>query len=291
MRRLPLVLVLALALAGCAPPATSTRTVPVGGIERTYRLYRPAGLTGAVPLVLVLHGGFGSGEQAEAAYGWDAEADAGRFLVAYPDGVGRAWNAGGGCCGQPGRTGVDDVGFLTRLVADVSRAENVDPARVYATGISNGGMMAYRLACATTLFAAIAPDSATQLGDCPRPAPVSVLHLHGTADENIPYDGSPGRGVARIDGPPVPDVVARWREVDRCPAPATSTTGVVTTSAAICPGGRAVELITIAGAGHQWPGARGSRFDGRVPGIDPPSPALDATHVIAQFFAAHPAAA
>ncbi len=285
---------LLLAVVGCVrepespSPGTSTRTVTIGGTDRTYRLYRPAGLTGPAPLVVMLHGGFGSGAQAEAAYGWDAEADAGRFLVAYPDGIGRAWNTGGGCCGQSARTGVDDVAFLTRLVADAGG--DVDPARVYATGISNGGIMAYRLACATWLFAAIGPDSATQLGDCPNPAPVSVIHIHGTADENIPYDGHPGRGVARIDGPPIPDVVARWREIDRCPPPATSTSGQVTTSTAQCPDGRTVELVTITGAGHQWPGATGTRPAGRVPGIDPPSPALDATHEIWRFFAAHPAA-
>lgn len=263
------------------------RTVSVAGVERSYRLYRPRGLSGPVPLVLMLHGGFGSGEQAQRAYGWDAEADAGHFVVAYPDGLNRAWNTGGGCCGSPARDGVDDVGFLTEVVADVGRSMPVDPARVYATGISNGGIMAYTLACATKVFAAIGPDSATQLGDCPHPAPVSVIHVHGTADHNIPYDGDPGQGVARIDGPPVAEVSARWRAIDECAAPTVTVAGPVTRSIAACAQGRTVELITIDGAGHQWPGAAGT--SGRVTGIDPPSQALNATHEIWQFFAAHPA--
>jgi polyhydroxybutyrate depolymerase len=143
-------------------------------------------------------------------------------------------------------------GTSTRTVTVADAGGDVDPVRVYAAGISNGGIMAYRLACATRLFAAIGPDSATRLGDCPNPAPVSVLHIHGTADENIP------------------DVVARRREIDRCPSPATSTSGPVTTSIARCPDGRTVELVTITGAGHQWPGAAGTRLDRHVPGIDPP---------------------
>jgi polyhydroxybutyrate depolymerase len=158
---------------------------------------------------------------------------------------------------------------------------------VYATGISNGGIMAYTLACHTTIFAAIGPDSATELGSCPSPARISVIHIHGTADKNIPYHGGRGDGVAHIDGPPVPALNATWRRLDRCAAPSVTTAGVVTTSVATCPGGRAVELIAIAGAGHQWPGAVPDPLGQRLLGLDPPSRALNATQVIWQFFAAH----
>jgi polyhydroxybutyrate depolymerase len=139
------------------------------------------------------------------------------------------------------------------------------------------------LACNTDLFAAIGPDAATQLDPCPSPRPTSVVHVHGTADRNIPYDGQPGDGVAGIDGPPVPDVNAFWRGVDRCGPPAVSTDGPVSTSSAACADGRGVTLITIDGAGHQWPGGQQVRG-----GADPPSPALNATSVIWTFFANHP---
>ena len=175
-----------------------------------------------------------------------AEADNGHFVVAYPDGLDRAWNTGGGCCGTPGRTNVDDVGFITAMVSAIEHQIPVNPNRVYATGISNGGIMAYTLACHTTIFAAIGPDSATELGSCPAPAPLSVIHIHGTADKNIPYQGGEGDGVAHIDGPAVPALNARWRGIDRCAAPVVKTVGVVTTSTANCPAGRTVELITIA---------------------------------------------
>jgi polyhydroxybutyrate depolymerase len=284
-----LLTVVACTPAGRAAPdgfteGSTVHTISYGGTEdRSYRVYIPAGLPNPAPLVVMLHGGFGSAEQAERSYGWDQLADSAKFVVAYPDGVGRAWNVGGGCCGRPGRQGIDDVGFITSAVADISSHVGIDPARVYATGISNGGMMAYSLACNTSTFAAVGPDSATQLDACTAPHPTSVLHIHGTADQNIRYDGEPGAGVAGIDGPPVPDLNAFWRNVDRCSAPTTTTSGPVTTSAAECPAGRAVALITIDGAGHQWPGSAPIRA-----GADPPSPALDATTMFWQFFAAHP---
>ncbi|MGE5134557.1 MAG: alpha/beta hydrolase family esterase [Gemmatimonadota bacterium] len=277
----------AAASAAAVPAGSSEQTITAGGVARTFRLYRPAGLTGAAPLVVVLHGGFGSGSQAERSYRWDAQADRGRFLVAYPDGLNRAWNAGGGCCGTPARTGTDDTGFITAMIAAIERQTPVDRARIYATGISNGGIMAYRLACDTRIFAAIGPVAATQLGPCPAPAPVSVIHIHGTADRNIPYQGGPGAGVAHIDGPAVPALNATWRGIDHCAAPSVTTAGAVTTSVASCPGGRTVELITVAGAGHQWPGSVPRPFVQRLLHLDPPSTALNATGVIWRFFAAH----
>jgi polyhydroxybutyrate depolymerase len=267
----------------------STQTVASGGRVRTFHLYRPPGLASPAPLVVMLHGGFGSGTQAEGAYGWDAEADAHHFLVAYPDGVNHAWNVGGGCCGTPAGSGVDDSAFIAAMVTQLRGELSLDPARLYATGISNGGMLAYHLACTSKLFAAIGPDSATQLGPCPAPAAVSVIHIHGTADHNIPYDGGPGTGPARIDGPSVASVISAWRTTDHCAAPSRTVAGVVTTSMAACADARAVELITIAGAGHQWPGGVSHPAEERLLHLDPPSSALNATDVIWNFFAAHPA--
>jgi len=295
---------LVMLLAGCAPlqrvhvgggttgPAipvgSSSHAITVAGVSRTFRVYRPAVLPAAAPLVVMLHGGFGTGAQAERSYHWDAQADRSHFVVAYPDGLDRAWNTGGGCCGVPGRTGTDDIGFITATVSAIEHALPVSPRRVYATGISNGGIMAYTLACRTTIFAAIGPDSATELGSCRAPAPISVIHIHGTADHNIPYDGGPGDGVGHIDGPAVPALNASWRRIDRCAGPAVKIIGMVTTSTARCPAGRTVELITIAGAGHQWPGAVPDPLAQRLLHLDPPSTALNATQVIWRFFAAHP---
>jgi polyhydroxybutyrate depolymerase len=247
----------------------SIHTVNVGGRDRIYRLHKPAGLPASAGLVVVLHGGFGSAEQAERSYGWDKLADSERFVVAYPDGVNRAWNVnGGGCCGRPAREHVDDVAFISAAVADVAKNVSVNASRVYATGMSNGGMMSYTLACDTTLFAAIGPVSGTQLDPCRSPHPASVMAIHGTADPLVPYGGGPGHGFAHINGPPVQELNAFWRKVDQCQAPATTTSGSVTTSTAGCADNRSVVLMTVDGGGHHWPDF--------------------ATGKLWQFFAAHP---
>jgi polyhydroxybutyrate depolymerase len=268
------------------PAGSSVHSITVDGRTRTFLLYRPASLptSHAVPLVVMIHGGYGSARDAEADYGWNAQARAGGFVVAYPAGWHRAWNAGGLCCGMPASSGVDDVKFLSQLVSNVRSALPIDPARIYAAGISNGGIMAYRLACETTLFAAIGVTAATQLGPCPHPRALSVIHVHGLADRLVPFAG-PGAATpdAAVDGLPVPQVVAGWRSVDRCAPPSSTSDGIVTTSVSPCPNGRAVELVTVAGAGHQWPGARPGATE-----ADPPSLSLDATAVIWAFFESHP---
>jgi polyhydroxybutyrate depolymerase len=273
------------------PDGRSSQTLTVGGVDRVVHAYRPTGLVGPVPLVVMLHGGYGSGIQAEDSYHWDQAADRGRFIAAFPDGTDKSWNAGGDCCGSAARTGIDDVAFLEQVVATLSRQAAIDPNHVFASGVSNGGAMAYRMACETDLFAAIGVDSTTMLVDCTHAAPASVLHIHGSDDPVIRYDGAPGEPYSprspAIDGPPVPEVNAAWREINGCGLPETATTEVLTTSVAHCPAGRSVELITITGAGHQWPGAEPNPLAQRL-GSGTPSTALDATEVIWQFFADHP---
>lgn len=254
---------------------SSDHTIVVDGRQRTFHVYRPAALPTPAALVVMLHGGFGTGSHAEQVYGWNAQADAHHFLVAYPDGLGQAWSVGGGCCGTPGSTGVDDVAFITAMVEAIGQQVPLDRDRSYATGMSNGGLLTYRLACDTDMFAAIGPVAATRLGDCPSPAPTSVIHVHGTADDNVRYNGGPGEGPAHIDGPAVPALIAGWRAVDDCAAPSRTVASPVITSIAACPAGRTVELITVIGGHHDWPGAGGE------PG------ALDTTGTIWRFFAEH----
>ncbi|HNP58395.1 MAG TPA: PHB depolymerase family esterase [Gordonia sp. (in: high G+C Gram-positive bacteria)] len=217
--------------------------------SRSYELFQPSGLADA-PLVVVLHGGFGSGRQAQRAYGWDAKARAGGFVVAFPNGVGNSWNAGN-CCGRASQQGVDDVAFLRAVVDDATRKAPVDHRRVFVAGMSNGAMMALRMACQTSVFRGAASVAGTLVTSCDQPA--SVLQIHGTADRNVPYDGGRGSGFARVDGEAIPAIDARFRRLDACPAPAVSRSGKVTTSRADCPSGRKVELITVERMGHQWP--------------------------------------
>ena len=236
------------------PVGASEQAITVAGQIRMYRAYRPATLTRFAPLVVMFHGGLGSARQAERAYGWDALADREGFVVLYPDAIGAAWNVGGGCCGRAPSEGVDDVSFVRAAIEDLHARISLDRARTYAAGMSAGGMMAYRMACDTTMFAAIGPVAATQLGDCPNPAPTSILHVHGLADTSVPFDGTPGRGVAQIDGPAIPALHATWRGFGRCGGDVVSSAGGVTTTTAQCPEGRTVELVAIEGGGHEWPG-------------------------------------
>jgi polyhydroxybutyrate depolymerase len=274
----------AAALTGCArgtdPDSLPTRTIAVDGVTREYRGHGPAALGDDPALVVMLHGGLGSAKQAEAAYGWDAVADAEGFVVAYPEGVKRTWNAGD-CCGGAEREDVDDVAFLIALVSVLQDEFGVSPARTFGTGMSNGAMMTYRLACETDLFAAIAPVAGTIVTACGDPAPASVLHLHGLDDGSVRMDGAPGDGIGDVDGTPIADVNALWREADGCDEPVVTEAPSVTTSTAACADGRTVTLITIAGAGHQWPSSVA-----REGATDQPSDALDATAVIWEFFAA-----
>ena len=209
-------------------------------------------------------------------------ADSAKFVVAYPDGVVRTWN-GHGCCGQAARENIDDFGFITAMVGQVSAALPIDKSRIYATGISNGGIMSYALACHSAgIFAAIGPDAATQLDACAAPHPTSVIHIHGTADRLVPYNL--WQGARSVNGPSIADGNAFWRNVDQCGLPDVTTNAPLTTSTAAYAGNRSVVLITIKGGRHEWPG--GTTFLERG---DPTSHALNATQTIWQFVAAHPA--
>lgn len=169
--------------------------------ERTYQVYRPLSLSRQVPvpLVIMLHGGFGTGKQAESSYNWDSQAGQHGFVVVYPNGINHSWNAGGICCGPALRENVDDVGFLNRLIEEVSRTEDIDPKRVYLTGISNGAAMAYRFACEGAYpVAAIGPVAGSFSFSCPRSHHVSVMAIHGLEDRHIPFAGGQGaKGITK----------------------------------------------------------------------------------------------
>ena len=256
----------------------------VGGRDRQVIVHRPAGdpVAAGYPLVVMLHGGLGSAAQAESSYGWDALADRAGFVVAYPDGVDRTWNAGT-CCGRAQRADVDDVAFLTEVVDQVSASLPIDAKRRYLTGMSNGAMMTYRMACESSLFVAIAPVAGTQLVDCTAASPTSVLHIHGADDSQVRPDGKRGAAPGRVDGPPLNQVIEGWRTRDDCAAAQRSVSGAVTTTTADCADGRTVTWIMIAGAGHQWPGSKRTTY----PGADSPSQAVDATAQIWDFFDSH----
>lgn len=183
-------------------PALSAEPVrdalPWRGLSRRYTVYAPEGLAPGAPGVLVFHGSDGDARQARAGFGyaWDRLADEHGFVVAYPEGFEGHWNdCRAAAPYAANRLDVDDVGFLGALVERLADRHGVDPARVYATGISNGGQMALRLALeAPERVRAVAPVIASLPAegnmDCtPSGRPVSVLVMNGTEDPMNPWEG------------------------------------------------------------------------------------------------------
>ena len=277
------------------PPREERRTLGVNGAERSYRLFVPTGYRRAspAPLLLVFHGGGGRGVGMVAHTGFSRLGEREGVVVVYPDGVDRRWNDGRGYAATH-----DDVGFVRALLDTLHRELSLDPRRVYATGISNGAMFSYRLACDLPgVFAAVAPVAGAMPADlaarCGGTAPVAVIAFQGTADPLVPYGGG---GVTRRGGRVLSAErsVAFWATNDGCTAPPATTsepdretdgTRVRHTVYGGCRGDRAVELYTIEGGGHTWPGGPpAGRAVGRV------TRELDATTVIWSFFARHPRA-
>jgi len=201
-------------------PGDVTCTLTYDGRERSYIVHVPPGYDPArpTPVVLVFHGGGGNAENARMMTGFDAGADAAGFIVVYPNGTGRrsdrllTWN-GGRCCGYAMEQNVDDVGFVRALLADLGPVANVDARRIYATGMSNGAIMSYRLACELAdVVAAIGLVAATQnLDACTPSRPAPVLHIHGDADIHAPYAGGVGaESLVGIPFEPVETTIAFW---------------------------------------------------------------------------------
>lgn len=267
-------------------PSIQNAQITVDGVARNYRVFVPPTLdrSRAAPLVVVLHGGGNSVDDTVKATLFDRQAADGDFIVAYPEGTRRDWNAGT-CCGSAPSRKVDDVGFLTRVLDQVEADHKVDPARVFVAGVSNGAMMAYRFACerADRVTAVGSVAGAVTVDGCQPSRPVSVIELHGTADPLVPYNGgkpdvADAVVAAAAGGPytPTPDMIQRWAEVDGCPAPSPPTTAgpVTTASWAGCRDGSAVTLVSVQGGGHVWFG----------PALGPADGAVDATAAIWRFF-------
>jgi polyhydroxybutyrate depolymerase len=280
------------------PAGESTLSLTHGGRDRSYIVYVPASVDASkpAPLVFVLHGGTGNARSAIVMSGFNTAADRGGFVAVYPNGTGPlptdkllTWN-GGNCCGYAQQHNVDDVGFVRAIEADLQRHLAVDARRIYATGMSNGAILAQRLGCeAADLFAAIAPVAGTlNFSPCKPSRPVSVIEFHGTADTHIPYDGGFGPdSLVHVDFASVHDSITFWVAADGCGAepPVQTDKDIRHQTWTGCAGTASVELYAVVDGGHAWPGGRGGYV-----GADKPSQTISATSLMWAFFAAHPMA-
>ena len=266
--------------------------VTVGGVERRYVVHVPGSYDGTqpVPVVLVLHASGHNASEAARISGMSVKSDSAGFVAVYPEGAGRSqtFNAGR-CCGVAARGNVDDVSFLRAVVADVSANYKVDPQRIYAAGMSNGAMMAYRLGCEMSdVLAAIAPVAGALEIDCAPAQPVSAIVFHGTGDAIVPYNGgrvvNPPPGMAP-DYDPVSTAIGQWATIGGCTG-ATEEQVSANVSRQVqtgCLDGYGVELYTVIDGGHAWPGGEPGWTGGDVPTTE-----VVATDLIWDFFAAHP---
>jgi len=281
------------------PPGLHTRELQSGGRTRSALVYVPKKAASKPrPVVLCFHGGASNARQQMLYCGLNAKADKEGFLVVYPSGTGvlpkvLTWNSGN-CCGYSMRRKVDDVAFVDALLTDLAKATKVDEKRIFATGISNGGMMCYELASKLShRIAAIAPVAGPMgTENCSPKRPVSIIHFHGTKDEFAAFDGGPGKkSKTGTDFFSVKHTMERWSKANGCrSAPAVSqmpdkADDGMTVTRKLWSGGKAgaeVVLYQINEGGHTWPGR-----STRLKLLGPATRDISANDLMWEFFQKH----
>jgi polyhydroxybutyrate depolymerase len=294
-------LVMAIALAGNARADERDRAIAINGAARTYTLITPDEPTGAMPLLIVYHGGGQTAARARIYTRFDKWAARENFAVVYPQGLGNHWNDGRSATGllERAASATNDIEFTSQIIGQLVAEGVADPARVFLTGASNGGMMAMFAGCTLSgRIAGIAPVVANQPVDwgC-QASGLAALFIHGTEDEYMPYGGGriAGSRSTRDLGSVLSadETITLFRQVNGCSGVKDSkrldavggdkTVAVVTDHAC---SRAALKHIVIEGGGHTWPGARNGIIAGLVLGRS--SDEVSATDEIWTFFKSLP---
>lgn len=240
--------------AGSLMPGDSTRQVMANDRMRSYLMHVPRQYQGdqPVPLVFDFHGYSSNPQQQMGGSGFRELADQENFIVVYPEGVGASWHVNG-CCGTAGQMKLDEIAFVRAIFEAVTQDACIDPNRVYASGISQGGGMAHHVAClAADIFSGVAPVSSDLRTDpCEPVRPVTEISFRGLADSLDAYEGGhvgpPGmEGYTAIGAKPT---LERWKTIDGCSGSPEMMNDLCETYST-CEGGVAVSLCSIPGADH-----------------------------------------
>jgi polyhydroxybutyrate depolymerase len=267
-----------------------TISITSNGTARSAILHVPSSYdaTAGTMLVLNFHGFGSNASQQVLLTNMSAASDTENFIVVYPDGIGAGWDAGD-CCNDLQAGPVDDLQFVKDLLKKLQTDYCIDPKRIYATGMSNGGFMTHYLACEMADVIAAAAPVAGVLGipqdQCKPARPIPILDFHGTADPVVPYNGGSPSFYPAKQFLSAPVTMNNWRLRDDCfNAPKTTYAQGDATCIRYdgCNANVDVTFCTIDGGGHTWPGGL------PVPTLGKTSTDIDATKTMLEFFRAHP---
>ena len=279
-------------------PSQELTILTSDGRTRTYRFFKPLSIdsTAPAPLVVALHGGLGSASQFEANSRLSEFAESNGFYVVYPNGISasatqtafQTWNAGD-CCGPAARSGVDDVAFIASLITLVRSNYLIDSSRIFAIGHSNGGMLAYKLACELSdQVKGIGIQSASLgMNECKSSTPVKVVHIHGTADTNFPISGGLGSGIANVPFRSARFAVDTLVGVNRCSKDPAVVRDVENSDITVyswieCSNSVGIRYITVDGASHAWMGGAAQSSSAQSL-VGTPYLKLDSTRALLSF--------
>jgi polyhydroxybutyrate depolymerase len=250
-------------MAEASPPPFAidvSGTLTDQGQTRTYQLHTPAAdaPNHALPLIVALHGSGMQGQEMADKTALSKLADQAGFVIVYPDGLKKKWNVSG-------KSAEDNVAFVHALINQVQHDRTIDPQRIYVVGLSNGGILAQKLACeAPDQIAAIATVAAslpTQFSaHCQTQKPIAILMVNGTDDTVVPWEGgaSPAVHIGRnLSVPSIPGVIDFWQQHNVCQSPAqvkSLSDRVEVTDYLSCQSEAEVMLVALKGAGHIWSG-------------------------------------
>jgi polyhydroxybutyrate depolymerase len=274
-------------------------TLTHDGLKRRYLVHVPASYNASArnAVVVGLHGGGGHAEHfaKEENYGVISASEKHGFIAVIPNGYSAnrrghfaTWNAGA-CCGDARDRNIDDVGFIAAVIARLKRQAVIDDARVYAMGMSNGGLMAYRLACERPdlIRGIMAVAGTDNTRTCHPSRTTPVLHVHALNDTHVLYEGGAGEDAFRdqtkvTEFASVPETIEKWVALNNAEI---SPRRVLAVEGAWCDrhdakkGGAPVQLCVMESGGHSWPGAEKGRR-----GKEPSSQAINANDVMWAFF-------